>query len=491
MATRDGRRLATSVHGGPTVIRDARTLRALAHLPVGAGQAALAPDDRTMLLGGRDGAVRFVDLETGRVRTASGRHDGAIAHVAFSADGRLAVTAGEDNRVIVWDVKRATARETLEGHAGRISGLAISRDGATLYTAALDGKVLMWDLSGARRLGRPFDIGPGSRGGRPIDPLPRSAMRPDGRMLAVGHDDGTVALIDTRSLRTVSRFRAVPKGRPVGMAYSPDGRLLVVGGEHGYLGLFDPSRGKLVRALPGHRGAVMTPSFSADGRLMATTSIGDTVLLWTMESGRPVGRPRTYSTSGPRDVSLSPDGRTLAVTAVGVEVVDVATLRRSRLLPGSGTVISHARFTPDGRFVVAGSFEGWARLWSTETWRPATRALAGHTEPVLWQSTSPDGRTLATGGADGTIRLFDLGTQQPLGVPLRGVANHPVFPEFTADGAYLFATTRRGRAYRWDVRPSTWARHACEVAGRTLTRTEWNDALPGRDYAPACARRLR
>ena len=32
-------------------------------------------------------------------------------------------------------------------------------------------------------------------------------------------------------------------------------------------------------------------------------------------------------------------------------------------------------------------------------------------------------------------------------------------------------------------------RRACAVAGRTLTRAEWNDALPERTYAPACARR--
>ena len=57
---------------------------------------------------------------------------------------------------------------------------------------------------------------------------------------------------------------------------------------------------------------------------------------------------------------------------------------------------------------------------------------------------------------------------------------------FTPDGAFLFATTDAGQAYRWDVRPSSWARHACAVAGRTLTRSEWNDVLPGRDYAPAC-----
>jgi hypothetical protein len=46
-----------------------------------------------------------------------------------------------------------------------------------------------------------------------------------------------------------------------------------------------------------------------------------------------------------------------------------------------------------------------------------------------------------------------------------------------------------GRGAIWDVRPQMWARRACEVAGRTLNRTEWQDALPERDYAPACAHR--
>ena len=129
----------TTVENGPTVIRDARTLRPLNSLPVGAGQAALSPDDRTLLLGGRDGSVRFLDLVTGKVRTASGRHGGAVVQATVSADGHTAVTAGEDARLIVWDVDRAAAAETLEGHAGQITGMAIARDGRTLYTAANDG----------------------------------------------------------------------------------------------------------------------------------------------------------------------------------------------------------------------------------------------------------------------------------------------------------------------------------------------------------------
>jgi WD40 repeat protein len=107
---------------------------------------------------------------------------------------------------------------------------------------------------------------------------------------------------------------------------------------------------------------------------------------------------------------------------------------------------------------------------------------------VPWLSVSPDSRTLATGGIDGMIRLYDLRTQQLLGAPLPAVPNRPVIPQFSPDGAYLFAVTNAGLAYRWDVRPSSWENRACAVAGRTLTWAEWRDALPEREYAPACPR---
>ena len=73
MPTRDGRALVTADSAeGETVIRDARTLRVLRRMPVGAQYTALSPDGRTLLLGGADGSVRFVDLRTGKVRLASG-----------------------------------------------------------------------------------------------------------------------------------------------------------------------------------------------------------------------------------------------------------------------------------------------------------------------------------------------------------------------------------------------------------------------------------
>ena len=44
-----------------------------------------------------------------------------------------------------------------------------------------------------------------------------------------------------------------------------------------------------------------------------------------------------------------------------------------------------------------------------------------------------------------------------------------------------------GQAYRWDIRPASLVRQACQIAGRTLTRAEWDEFLPGHDYEPACA----
>ena len=510
MLTHDGTRVITTMTGR-TEIRDAMTLRVLQRWPAGADEAALSPDDHTLLLGERDGSVRFLDLGNGDVRTASGRHAGPVMRATFGPDGRTAVTAGEDNRVIVWDARRAAITETLEGHAGKTTSLAISRDGRTLYTGALDGNVLIWDLIGERRLDRRFRIGPlrpssfsesltfADRGGRAPRAFMSTALSRDGRILAAGHDDGTVSLFDVSTLRPISTFRAAPRGPVRGMGYIPHTGLLVVGGEGGFLGIFDPDTGRLVQRLPGDRprgaglpqltglGTQLPPSFSADGRLMATADFGNNVLRWRMRAGRAVGTPRSYRPSvGTLDVSLSPDGRTMVVVAgLGVEVVDVATLRRRADLPGASSVRS-AQFTPDGRYVVGASYHGWARKWSTKTWQPVGPVLAGHTDAALSASVSPDGRTVATGSADGTIRLFDVATQKPVGAPLPAVPNRPVAPLFTRDGDYLLAITSAGQAHRWDARPSAWAQRACAVAGRTLTRAEWNDALPGRTYAPAC-----
>ena len=159
--TSDGRRVLTAADA-QLVVRDADDAevgRARRPGPHTGSVIALSPNDRTVALGGHDGSVRFLDLRSGRQRTASGRHSGPVTAARFTPDGRSLVTASEDGAAILWDVGAGAASETLQGHANGITALQISADGRTLYTAGVDGAIFIWDLAGTQRLGRPIDTG--------------------------------------------------------------------------------------------------------------------------------------------------------------------------------------------------------------------------------------------------------------------------------------------------------------------------------------------
>ena len=407
-------------------------------------------------------------------------HQGAVLHLAFTPDGRTAASAGRDNRILLWDVERRTVRETLVGHSQRITGLALSPDGRTLYSSGLDGKIMLWDLGGERRLGRPFAL--------PDDAVGQ-ALSPDGRTLAVAHSDGTVTVIELGTLRT--RSLRISDEALGGVAFLREGRLLATvpraaGAPSGYGVEVDLTSDRLG---PRHAelGSPQAPSVDAGRRRMAIVRRG-AALVRPLAAGRPASHARYYRRrGGTLSVALSADGRSLAaVTREGIEIVDVDRMRIRSFLIESATTEAPPQFSPDGRVLAAGSREGWVRFWSTQTLKPVSPKLAAHRGSVISLSITRDGRTLASGGMDGTLRLFDIATRQPLGAPLPAAANGATAPIFTRDGAHLFAITAAGRGVRWDLRTASWLQRACTIAGRTLTRAEWDDVLPARDYAPAC-----
>jgi WD40 repeat protein/DNA-binding SARP family transcriptional activator len=510
-----GARLVTSSSAqDATVIRDAATLQPVRRLRGGGARTALSPDGRIVALGGANGSVRLLDLRTGVLRVATDRHDAAVTDLRFTPDSRTLLTAGGDGRLVAWNVADARRIDTFAGHASAVSRVTIAPDGRTAFSAGQDATLIAWDLAGTRRLDRLFSAPPRGpqvfpavvRGPRPTEFAPEGVSVPlaglavattrDGRTFVVPDGAGYVDVFDGRTLARTRRLPIDPGRQVAAVALAADDRTVAAITSDGHLRFADlRSPRRLERLRHPYAHLAWTLAFSADGRWLA---VGGgplpTLRIWDVRRRTVVNTAFMPPFDIPADVAFSPDGRRLAVAAISpqragsaIQILSVPGLEVFRTLsaPAGRTV----EFSPDGRLLVLGDEEGRVHLYDTRTWRLRGRPFVAHVGAVVTATVSPDGQTLATTSDDGTARLWDVSTGRPIGSTLPGPAQQPVAAAFVDGGTHLVTLSETGRGHLWDIRPESWARRACEVAGRTLTSREWQDALPDRSYAPACASR--
>jgi WD40 repeat protein len=264
--------------------------------------------------------VRQRDIAAARQLAAQSRQFGGAApdKAALLAVAAQNIRETPESRAALLTIVTKPARGVLSGYKGDPVAVAADRDGRLLAIGNRDGTVALWDVRAHRQVGGFLRLFTPSGDGVPVS----VALSPDGGTLAAAAHEVTITpdgSTGTRALRLWDVRSRKPLGdlpvpsRPHSVVFTSDGKSVAVdNGER--VQLWDVRT--LRRRGPGvaHPTNNDTDAFTVVGPGATTVATGaetgdgpSTLRLWDLATG---GRKTSFPVKG-KAVALSPDGRTV------------------------------------------------------------------------------------------------------------------------------------------------------------------------------------
>ena len=326
--------------------------------------------------------------------------------VAFSPDGSLVALFEELNPAKIL-IKNAPTGETKLAISAQTAGLIkFSADGReVVFSNAGNKELQIWSMETGKEIAAlPGETAIGTGG------LQAVGFSADGKSLAAGPYEGNV--IKTWDSGSGGQLHTFPGQLAVqGIAVSPNGRWLVAGSQRG-TNIWDLETRKLSTRLDG---AANFAVFSKDGRWLATNPgaqfPGETLKVWDTKSwtlaadfhfaqrGTPVFSIAFIPNDSPL-TTLGPLSRSFEFTADG---------EKHTVWSSPSPVF----VSPDQKILAARSgMGGDVELWDLASGQKL-RLLAAHKLSIIALSFSGDGRWLLTGGQETPARMPSIGGQMP------------------------------------------------------------------------------
>ncbi len=285
-------------------------------------------------------------------------HKGAPTSLAASPWAPLAAI-GSAYQISLYNTDSGELLGILPFVEGTPYALQFSRDGSLLMAGggqgAAKGVVALFDVKTGNRLASVGDE---------LDAVLAADLRADHAMVALGGPrkvvrayrvaDGKLAYEITKHTDWITAIE-----------FSPDGKLLATADRSGGLLLWDAETGRERGDLRGHTEQITSLSWRGDSTVLASTSEDDTLRLWKAADGSQIKSwnvhvPGSSSVQFSRDGTLVSAGRDAKIKlwkGDGAAIREVGALEDMALA---------ARFTHDGKRIVACDWKGNVRLFDAE-----------------------------------------------------------------------------------------------------------------------------
>ncbi|GLY78880.1 protein kinase [Actinoallomurus iriomotensis] len=301
---------------------------------------------------------------------------GDVTEIAFSPDGRTLAGAGFDRTLRLWDITSGRTVFAIAGHRD-VLAVTYSADGQTLFSG--DNAVRRWDVHTGESRGVLVSYARGT--------VTCLAFSPDEKTLAVGltsGDDSRVEVVDMTTGRSVATFGH--NGNMNSVAFSPDGETVAsVSDMEAAVRLWSAKTGRLIRSFTAPMGGILdyaSAMFSPDGKTLAGAGPG--IKLWDVATGRLTAtftdshhildtaayRPGRAMIAGAGRGDRVGAGDTIGKT---ISLWDLSSGRVTTTLTGvvptspAGHEVPSLAFSPDGGILAASMGEPggarWIQLW--------------------------------------------------------------------------------------------------------------------------------
>lgn len=341
------------------------------------------------------------DLEKGNYTTNFKYHCPEV--VSITPDGKRAISFDSThNYGAVWDTVTGEKHNLLDGHSAKINSVSITSDGKRAISGSDDNSCILWEFNENEVA---VNLKKHGNAVKSICVIPNNRIIIssciDIYRTSIKWDSQTGEFIDWNYFGD-SYIRITADGK-WGLSRSKDLSSIVI---------WNLSRkiGAKIKELKGHASFILNLYTSPDGKIVISSSLDRTCIIWDLNSGEQIRTIKGYY-GIINFMAFTPDGKRVILTTSNNDcyMYNMNTGELKSVFLANSNKLRCINISADGRKIIAESLNNSCKIWDIRSGK-VIQELKGHFGNVNYLTITTDNKMAISSSDDHTCIVWDLET---------------------------------------------------------------------------------